>query len=137
MQNEIYKCFELCFPDKGENQFREFVQTEGALYNFLQEGNEVSAFVIGRVIFADEAEILSIGTSPAYRKRGLASKIYNLIEGRFLQLGIKNLHLEVAENNDPAIKLYEKLGFERVGVRKNYYFLEGKKINAILLTKFF
>ena len=40
--------------------------------------------------------------------------------------------LEVNEKNVKALKLYEKIGFERISVRKNYY---GKNENAMIMMK--
>ena len=52
---------------------------------------------------------------------------------------IKNIHfseekflLEVNENNGKALKLYKKIGFEEIYVRKNYY---GNNENAIIMMK--
>ena len=46
----------------------------------------------------------------------------------------KDISLEVNEENDAAINLYKKAGFEEVGIRKKYY--NGKN-NAIIMTKKF
>jgi ribosomal-protein-alanine N-acetyltransferase len=43
--------------------------------------------------------------------------------------------LEVRAGNAPAIALYEKHGFQRVGLRRNYY--ERPKEDALIMTKFF
>ena len=40
--------------------------------------------------------------------------------------------LEVNEKNVKALKLYEKIGFERISIRKNYY---GKNENAMIMMK--
>lgn len=45
-----------------------------------------------------------------------------------------NISLEVNEKNDIAIKLYEKYGFKKVGIRKKYY---NGIDNAIIMTKNF
>lgn len=37
------------------------------------------------------------------------------------EMGINTIFLEVRESNQPAIVLYEKMGFEHMGVRKGYY----------------
>ena len=42
----------------------------------------------------------------------------------------KDCFLEVAENNFRAIGFYEKMGFKKIAVRKNYY---GKNIDAIVM----
>ena len=46
-------------------------------------------------------------------------------------LNISTLFLEVNEQNKPAIHLYEKLGFEKLGVRKKYY----NNNNGIIMKK--
>ena len=46
----------------------------------------------------------------------------------------KSITLEVNENNLPAINLYSKFLFKKLGIRKKYY---NNKDNAIIMTKFF
>jgi len=65
-----------------------------------------------------EAEILSIGVLPTYRGQKVAQ---SLLE-EFLRIATpKQIFLEVAENNKPAIEFYLKNGFSLVTTRKNYY----------------
>ena len=45
------------------------------------------------------------------------------------------IDLEVRESNASAIALYEKCGFEQVGMRKNFYAKPTE--NAVLMTKYF
>ena len=40
-------------------------------------------------------------------------------------IGAKRMLLEVRVNNNPALKLYEKFGFTKMGLRKRYYMPEG------------
>ena len=47
--------------------------------------------------------------------------------------GIEAFTLEVRATNMPAIKLYEKLGFTKAGIRKNFY--ENPKEDAIIMWK--
>lgn len=69
----------------------------------------------------DEAELLTISLSIEYQGQGLGEY---LLRKTIEYIEHKNCHtifLEVAVNNTKAIKLYKKLTFEQVGVRKNYY----------------
>jgi RimJ/RimL family protein N-acetyltransferase len=51
-------------------------------------------------------------------------------------LNLRKLSLEVLNINIPAIKLYEKLGFEHEGTMKNHFYFEGKYYNVEIMSKF-
>jgi ribosomal-protein-alanine N-acetyltransferase len=80
----------------------------------------------------DEFQILDVLIDHAYRRKGHAEKAFVDLEKKAKDLQIKKMILEVREDNDAAIKLYEKLNFERSGLRKKYY---ENKIDAILMQK--
>ncbi len=79
-----------------------------------------------------EAEVIDIGVLSEYRKRGIGKGLFEAVFQYMRENGVGTLNLEVREDNIPAIRLYEKLGFEKVGVRKKYY---DNKVDAILYTK--
>jgi len=79
-----------------------------------------------------EAEVIDIGVLSEYRKRGIGKGLFEAVFQYMRENGVGALNLEVREDNIPAIRLYEKLGFEKVGVRKKYY---DNKVDAILYTK--
>lgn len=73
------------------------------------------------LLVAGEAELLRIATSPAVRRQGVARAL--LLES-LEQLRARHAalcHLEVREDNGPAIALYESAGFVHVGRRSTYY----------------
>jgi diamine N-acetyltransferase len=62
-----------------------------------------------------EAEIGRFIAAPEFRRKGLMSKACaRLVDHAFNRLGLKRLCLEVLSSNEPAIRLYEKLGFHAV-----------------------
>ncbi len=67
----------------------------------------------------DFSEIMLIASHPQWSRQGLASRLINELKAR-LQPGEK-LWLEVHHLNIPAVKLYERSGFSKVGERKTYY----------------
>lgn len=69
----------------------------------------------------DEAEIYMIWIAPDYRNQGLGQKLLGFMLNEIAQMNIKKIFLEVAINNQSAIKLYEKNHFKICGHRKNYY----------------
>ncbi|MEO9458296.1 MAG: ribosomal protein S18-alanine N-acetyltransferase [Lentilitoribacter sp.] len=90
-------------------------------------------FVLSRVV-ADEAEILSIGTDESLQKQGIGWRLMQAAIGEASQRGAEKMFLEVEENNIPAVKLYQKIGFQTVGERKAYYDNGGEtRSNALVL----
>lgn len=79
-----------------------------------------------------EAEIIDVGVLSEYRKRGVGKGLLEAVFQYMKEKEIGVLNLEVREDNIPAISLYEKLGFEKVGTRKKYY---DNKVDAILMQK--
>jgi len=73
----------------------------------------------------DDAEIMDIGVSRRYQRRGLAARMLTWLIGHAHEQGARRMLLEVAVNNDPAIALYRRFGFERIGLRRRYYQPEG------------
>ncbi|KDE21474.1 alanine acetyltransferase [Acetobacter aceti 1023] len=82
--------------------------------------DQPAGFIILRSV-ADEAEILTICVLPEYRKCGVAQCLlaWGAQVGR--QNGAQTWFLEVSVNNQSARTLYEKQGFEKLGLRKRYY----------------
>ncbi len=81
---------------------------------------KIAAYALGRVI-ADEGELLRLGTSPQQQRQGLAEKTLGALLNKMREKGAARCFLEVRSRNVPAISLYEKRGFKRVGLRKKYY----------------
>ena len=50
-------------------------------------------------------------------------------------MGCKKIFLEVRVSNNPAIELYNKTGFKRVSIRKNYYRLPDGREDALVMSK--
>ena len=95
-------------------------------------GTEELAGYVGSWFIADEAHIGTIATKNEYRGRRLAEQLVAYTALQALNEGLAYIILEVRINNKPAISLYERLGFERVGLRKGYYSDTGE--DAILMT---
>jgi ribosomal-protein-alanine N-acetyltransferase len=72
-------------------------------------------------VAADEAEILTLGTVPAMRRRGVAAGLLADALHRAAALGARSAFLEVETGNTPALRLYAGAGFTEVGRRRAYY----------------
>ena len=69
----------------------------------------------------DQAHINNLAILPELRGQGLGTQLLEAIIDEAAHLGAILLTLEVRQSNAPALRLYEKAGFYREGVRKNYY----------------
>jgi ribosomal-protein-alanine N-acetyltransferase len=86
----------------------------------------------------DELHLLNITVTPKLRKLGLGSRLMSAIEGVASQQKIPRIILEVRPSNLNAVNLYQKLGYEEIGVRKGYYPADqstGVREDAIVLAK--
>ncbi len=86
----------------------------------------------GIVISAQDVEITNIVTKKSERGNGIGQALLEELINISKQTGLETISLEVSEINIPAQKLYEKLGFVKVGQRKRYY---NGKYDALILTK--
>lgn len=69
---------------------------------------------------ADEAELLLLVVDTAWQGRGIGTVFLNQLL-RFARMRARTLFLEVRTSNATAQAVYEKLGFNQVGLRPNYY----------------
>jgi ribosomal-protein-alanine N-acetyltransferase len=86
----------------------------------ISVGRRLAGFIISRWA-ADEAEILSIAVEQRQQGRGLGYRLLRRNLQRLAGLGVRAVFLEVGAENDPALRLYERIGFEQVGKRERYY----------------
>ena len=104
----------------SERDICDTICTEGAMcYSAIKDGVPV-AYIIGRII-APEAEIYRIATHPDYRGRGIAYRLLDYAVKTERGRGLERLFLEVRSKNLAALSLYRAYGFEKIGIRKNYY----------------
>ena len=80
----------------------------------------LAGFILCRAI-AGEAEVLTLAVVPGQRRRGVARALLQAALGAATAAEAEAMFLEVADNNAPAIALYEAAGFEPVGRRPGYY----------------
>ena len=85
------------------------------------ERAELVTGVLGVWLLADEAHIVTVAVRENHRRRGIAELLLiSAIE--LAQTGGQELvTLECRVSNEPALALYDKYGFERVGLRPRYY----------------
>ena len=88
---------------------------------------------IGSQSAIDETDVMNVAVHPDFRRRRIGEALVLELVEQLKARGNYCLTLEVRASNDPARKLYEKLGFQQVGLRKNYY--RNPKEDALILRK--
>ena len=106
----------------------------GNLFQVLKEDESIIGYYIASFA-ADECELLNITVNKHFHKQGFGKIIISHLVKNCLERKVSNLFLEVRRSNKNAILLYEKKGFNEVGIRPNYYkALKGKE-DAVLMAK--
>ncbi len=80
--------------------------------------------VIGYLIywlFGEEAQVNNIAIHPDFRRLGIGEQVLRHVIEELRFKGVKLLTLEVRPSNQAALRLYKKLGFRMIAVRKGYY----------------
>lgn len=69
----------------------------------------------------DQGELGNVAVAPNWRNRGVGRRLVCEVLGHAHQRGVREVFLEVRPSNQVARQLYERLGFQEVGRRRNYY----------------
>ncbi len=104
----------------SERSFRnELDHAHGVFIVALADGTVVG--YAGAWVLADEAHVTTIAVDPDRRLSGIGRALMDELLERAKNLGATCSTLEVRAGNEPAIKLYEAMGYVGVGLRKKYY----------------
>jgi len=97
-----------------ENDVLACVTRPGCSILLIRVGGEPAA-IARRAATGDGSYLSSIGTRPAFRRRGLGSLATSLVVADALEAGSPVVHLSVEVDNDAGLRLYESLGFDVIG----------------------
>ena len=98
-------------------------RTWWAAYASEGKPGEVGTLVgyAGGWVVDGDAQILKVGTDPAWRRRGIARELLAHVAADARNLGAQTVSLEVRAGNEGAQALYQALGLAPVGTRPRYY----------------
>lgn len=104
----------------SRKSFQDALQSEHTIY-LVSEGETGLTGYCGIWLSGETGDLCNMAVVPSCRKCGIGRAL--LQEGIRLseKRGVEELFLEVRESNVPAIVLYEKIGFQKIGIRKGYY----------------
>ena len=117
MKNTLYSDFDNFW---SYNVLKQELENKNTTYIVAKENDEVVGFA-GLSTCLDEATLNNIVVKKSHRNRGIGGELLEALIELCSELRMKTFTLEVDTENEPAIHLYEKFGFENLGIRKKYY----------------
>lgn len=124
--DKFYEIEKKCFQREAftKQQIAYLLTDFNAIGLAARVSSEITGFAIARVDIGRNGvfgHILTVDTTPTYRRKGIAQKLLHEIETIFREKGIRECRLEVREDNVAALNLYQKLGYKKLCKLEKYY----------------
>jgi RimJ/RimL family protein N-acetyltransferase len=111
--------------------------SNAAVFVAETDGTIVGRLSVSRDIHPASAHVADVGLMVAqgYRRRGAGTALMQAAEDWARTTGVEKLELHVFPYNEPAIALYERLGYRREGLRERHFRRGYELVDAILMAK--
>ncbi len=118
---ELVVIEEQCFNSGyAKKTFLKELENKLAIYIVAVDEKSVLGY-IGLWNICGEADIIDVAVHKDFRRKGIGEGLIQNMLNKCREIGISEVNLEVRKSNIAAQRLYEKMGFARVGLRKLYY----------------
>jgi [ribosomal protein S18]-alanine N-acetyltransferase len=124
----MFRLDEVCFAAEFRfdlRSMREFAGERGAVVRVAEASDgEIVGFVIVHMESDEDGwvgYVVTLDVAEAWRRRGLAGRLMRNAERKVMEAGGAAMALHVFTGNAGAIAFYERLGYERLGVRPGFY----------------
>jgi ribosomal-protein-alanine N-acetyltransferase len=145
MSSEVRRMQLTDLPDVLRNERRGYAHpwTEGIFRDCLRNGQECWLLMcsdqnVGHGILsvaAGESHLLNVCVHPDFQGHGFGRILVEHLLERARTGEASTIFLEVRPSNVAACELYDKLGFNEVGIRENYYPSNIGREDALVLAK--
>ena len=105
----------------------------GHLCRVVVHQEQILAYAV-MIVAAGEAHILNICVDSEYQSRGIGHNLMNRLFASARRYNVQSIFLEARASNKIAMSLYQKLGFNEVGLRRNYYPAKKGREDAVILA---
>ena len=122
-----------CFSDPwSEKSIASELENPLSLWLVAEENGQVWGYVGSQTVL-DESDMMNVAVDPGFRRQGIARALIETLIAELSKMGSRCLRLEVRVSNENARALYARMGFQQLGLRKNYY--HNPKEDALILGK--
>lgn len=130
---QIAELERMCFSMPwSERSIESELNNPLSLWIVAVDGDKVTGYVGSQSVMG-ESDMMNVAVLPQYRRYGIGQELVCRLIDILRSKGNYCLTLEVRVTNEPAIRLYDKLGFTQVGRRPNYY--SNPREDALILRK--
>jgi ribosomal-protein-alanine N-acetyltransferase len=121
---------ETFWAELAQQQTRWYVVAEPAAATADGSSQPVLGYA-GLLVPGPEADVQTLAVSPAARRRGLGRVLLDALIEQARARAATSLLLEVRADNEPALGLYRRRGFEQIAVRRRYY--QPEDVDALVM----
>jgi ribosomal-protein-alanine N-acetyltransferase len=101
-------------------QFWSELAQQSRAYAVAVDGDRIIGYA-GAFLLAPDSDVQTIAVSPRDQGRGVGAILLTWLIEQAVAQGCRQMLLEVRSDNVTAIAMYERFGFERISVRRDYY----------------
>ena len=112
--------------------FLTFLMKENGMFLVVEEKGRILGYC-GLLMVLDEGDVTNVAVCRDRQREGIGNFLMESMIRLAEESGITMIHLEVRAGNETAIRLYERQGFVRDGLRKGYYTEPTE--DAVLMTR--
>ena len=112
--------------------FLTFLMKENGMFLVVEEKDRILGYC-GLLTVLDEGDVTNVAVRRDRQREGIGNFLMESMSRLAEERGITMIHLEVRAGNETAIRLYERQGFVRDGLRKGYY--TDPTEDAVLMTR--
>ena len=125
---------QACYPRGiaySRRMLHEFLSLPDADCTVAEAGDEIAGFILTEAEAA-RGHIITIDVLEKFRRAGLGTILLPAAEARLAARGVRQVELETATDNEPAIAFWRKHGYRVRGIYKRYYL---GRVDALAMIK--
>ncbi len=120
----LFDIDQLCFPSHiaySIVEMRSFLRHPMSIAKVAESGATIVGFAVGQLSDGLQARIITLDVIPEARRKRIGSSLMDALHGEFRDRGVQTVVLEVATDNEAALRLYFLFGYRRGGLLPDYY----------------